>query len=197
MSPPRSRRPPPMLKLMELPPAKFPPKAALARLIHQLDQLPQPGTPRPPVLSALSVEKHPQRLGPCHEVNLAQTTAAAECTFVLSQRRREGSGYITVAGEHGGAAAGTDGWPRLPSRRKKLLALHRWILEATRVPPPDSQYEASHICGNSRCVLAAHLRWQLRHTNRVLDRRFHAAKHLGPQRYSRLSWSVTDAWQVA
>ena len=36
-----------------------------------------------------------------------------------------------------------------------------------------------------------------RHTNRVLDRRFHAAKHLGPQRYSRLSWSVTDAWQVA
>ena len=29
------------------------------------------------------------------------------------------------------------------------------------------------------------------------DRRFHAAHDLGPVRYSRLCWSVTDAWQEA
>ena len=119
----------------------------------------------------------------------------ARSNFILSQSRSDGTGYVTVAGERRATAASAESWPRLPSGKKKLLAVHRWIAEATRQQPPGRDYQASHICGNSRCILAAHLRWQKRHTNNVLDGRFHSARNTGIVRYSRLPWGVSESYK--
>ena len=70
------------------------------------------------------------------------------------------------------------------------------ITAATRQQPPGRDYQASHICGNSRCILAAHLRWQRRHTNNVLDGDFHSERNEGTTRYSRLRWGVSESYKL-
>ena len=195
--PPRSPRrraasTPKKLSLHHMPPsAAYPPLSALRRLITQLDQ---PNT-QPPVLSALDVPSYPQPLDACHVLNVREIKAHS--SFVLSQSRSDSAGYVTVAGERRETAASAKSWPRTPSgRTKKLVALHRWITAATRQQPPGRDYQASHICGNSRCILAAHLRWQRRHTNKVLDGRFHSERNEGTTRYSRLRWGVSESYKL-
>ena len=191
--PPRSPRrtsTPKKLTLRDVPPsAAYPPISALRRLITELDQ----ANSQPPVLSALDVQSYPQPLGACHVLNVGEIK---DSSFVLSQSRSDGKGYISVAGQRRETAASAKSWPRTPSgRTKKLVNLHRWILLATRQQPPGRDYEASHVCGNSRCILAAHLRWQRRHTNNVLDRRFHSDTYTGTVRYSRLTWGVSESYK--
>ena len=189
-SPRRRASTPKKLTLRDVPPsAAYPPIATLRRLITELDQ----ANSQPPVLSALDVQSYPQPLGACHELNVGEIKAHS--SFVLSQSRSDGKGYISVAGERRETAASAESWPRTPSGRKKLVYLHRWIVLATRQQPPGRDYEASHICGNSRCILAAHLRWQRRHTNNVLDRRFHSARNDGIVRYSKLPWGVSESYK--
>ena len=189
-SPRRRTSTPKKLTLRDVPPsAAYPPISALRRLITELDQ----ANSQPPVLSALDVPTHPQALGACHVLNVGEIKGHS--SFVLSQSRSDGKGYISVAGERRETAASAESWPRTPSGRKKLVYLHRWIVLATRQQPPGRDYEASHICGNSRCILAAHLRWQRRHTNNVLDRRFHSARNDGIVRYSKLPWGVSESYK--
>ena len=189
-SPRRRTSTPKKLTLRDVPPsAAYPPISALRRLITELDQ----ANSQPPVLSALDVQSSPQPLGACHVLNVGEIK---DSSFVLSQSRSDGKGYISVAGERRATAASAETWPRTPSgRTKKLVNLHRWILLATRQQPPGRDYEASHVCGNSRCILAAHLRWQRRHTNNVLDRRFHSDTYTGTVRYSRLTWGVSESYK--
>ena len=78
--------------------------------------------------------------------------------------------------------------------RPPLASTHSFVL-ATRQQPPGRDFEASHVCGNSRCILAAHLRWQRRHTNKVLDGRFHSERNEGTTRYSRLRWGVSESYK--
>ena len=188
-SPRRRTSTPKKLTLRDVPPsAAYPPISALRRLITELDQ----ANSQPPVLSALDVQSYPQPLGACHVLNVGEIK---DSSFVLSQSRSDGKGYISVAGERRATAASAETWPRTPSGRKKLVDLHRWLVLATRQQPPGRDYEASHICGNSRCILAAHLRWQRRHTNNVVDRRFHTDQNEGVVRYSRLSWGVSESYK--
>ena len=108
------------------PSAAYPPISALRRLITELDQ----ANSQPPVLSALDVQSYPQPLGACHVLNVGEIK---DSSFVLSQSRSDGKGYISVAGERRATAASAKTWPRTPSgRTKKLVALHRWITAATR-----------------------------------------------------------------
>ena len=171
------------------PSAAYPPISALRRLITELDQ----ANSQPPVLSALDVPTHPQALGACHVLNVGEIKGHS--SFVLSQSRSDGKGYISVAGERRETAASAESWPRTPSGRKKLVDLHRWLVLATRQQPRGRDFEASHVCGNSRCILAAHLRWQRRHTNKVLDGRFHSERNEGTTRYSRLRWGVSESYK--
>ena len=189
-SPRRRTSTPKKLTLRDVPPsAAYPPISALRRLITELDQ----ANSQPPVLSALDVQSYPQPLGACHVLNVGEIK---DSSFVLSQSRSDGKGYISVAGQRRETAASAKSWPRTPSgRTKKLVALHRWITAATRQQPRGRDFEASHVCGNSRCILAAHLRWQRRHTNNVLDRRFHSDTYTGTVRYSRLTWGVSESYK--
>ena len=190
-SPRRRTSTPKKLTLRDVPPsAAYPPISALRRLITELDQ----ANSQPPVLSALDVQSYPQPLGACHVLNVGEIK---DSSFVLSQSRSDGKGYISVAGERRATAASAKTWPRTPSgRTKKLVALHRWITAATRQQPRGRDFEASHVCGNSRCILAAHLRWQRRHTNNVLDGDFHSERNEGTTRYSRLRWGVSESYKL-
>ena len=144
----------------------FPVPAQLQRLVAELESVPHDAT-TPPVLANVAA---PQRLGlgPCREVDLGVYKPPS---FVLSQCRRHNEGYVYVCGMRS-RLRHEPAWPRLPSGRMRLVALHRWILMATQGPPTSKQLVATHICGNDKCVLAAHLRWGTRRENKE-DERFH------------------------
>ena len=122
---PRRASTPKKLSLRDVPPsAAYPPISALRQLITELDQ----ANSQPPVLSALDVQSYPQPLGACHELNVGEIKAHS--SFVLSQSRSDGKGYISVAGQRRETAASAKSWPRTPSgRTKKLVNLHRWIVQ--------------------------------------------------------------------
>mmetsp|Transcript_23146 Transcript_23146/g.74084 ORF Transcript_23146/g.74084 Transcript_23146/m.74084 type:complete len:86 (-) Transcript_23146:209-466(-) len=63
-------------------------------------------------------------------------------------------------------------WPRTGSGRLRIVRLHRWICAAVHGPPSSKDLEATHICGNSQCICASHIRWQPKPEN-CEDRMFH------------------------
>ena len=102
--------------------------------------------------------------GDCFEVVLE---TMEKTSFVLSQRRSNGAMYITVCGRraeaHGKGVKdmrSKQPWPRTRrTDRLRPISLHRWITRVVHGPPPTSDAEASHACGNDCCIAGAHLRW--------------------------------------
>lgn len=152
------------------------------------------------VLDLLPAPRFPAPLGPCFEVDVSMCKASS---FVLSQQRSKNELYITVSGKrahHSGKGVkkqrSTVPWPRTRSTdRLRPVSLHRWITFSTRGPPPSQESEASHICGNQRCIAAGHLQWQSRAEN-LTDRTFHLkhpptsvrTRHAPKRHYSRIEW---------
>jgi hypothetical protein len=153
----------------------------------------------PPVLGLAPVQEYPSPLGRCTELHVNEIRT----TFVLSQARSGGKGYITVSGKRNPCAGkgvksqrSTDVWPRTrKTNRLRPVSLHRWICVATRGPPPSEDSDATHVCGNERCIAAAHLRWQSQGENRD-DQRFHKmhapltprSQTTSMRRFSRMTW---------
>ena len=62
-------------------------------------------------------------------------------------------------------------------------------------PPPSEDSDSTHVCGNERCIAAAHLRWQSQGENRD-DQRFHKmhapltprSQTTSMRRFSRMPW---------
>lgn len=182
----------PLLPLHRAP--ALPPPALLRELVGELEQAPRDAS-APKILAALPLPAAPEPLGLCREVSLVHYTPPS---FVLSQRRRPRTqGYVYVCDKREMCKGRRPApWPRLATGRKRLVALHRWILTATRGPPPSKAYVATHVCGNDKCILAAHLRWQKRLAN-LEDEDFHrkwnsavGTRSKGRLRYSERSWDA-------
>ena len=107
--------------------------------------------------------------------------AKAAGSFVVwkSKERYGKRSYIRVQGRRTHPPSGMKKtrkdltWPRTGSGRLRIVRLHRWICAAVHGPPPSKEHEATHICGNSECICASHIRWQPKPENRE-DVIFHA-----------------------
>ena len=98
-------------------------------------------------------------------------------------------------------------WPRRKDCKHKYVPkrLNQLIAEAVWGKPP-SKYKmtSTHICGDTSCILASHIRWQDEDAN-ALDRVHHKRYNVVPtvrtrtsrlHRVSRLSWRVKEGWKV-
>lgn len=50
-------------------------------------------------------------------------------------------------------------------KRRTATSTSRAVLEACAGPRPDNWHEASHLCGNARCINPEHLLWEPRDIN--------------------------------
>lgn len=195
---PSSRRRTGMKPRASFRPQDYPSDDVLCELIAEIESQ-QPISARMRVLSKTPAHAHPVPLEPCVELHVDSMTS----TFVLSQRRSRGELYTSVCGKrtHNSAkrvpkVRSQQPWPRTHrTDRLRPVALHRWITVSVRGPPPSSEHEASHICGNERCIASAHLQWQHRRENKK-DCGFHsvhlpltpASEPTVTRRFSRTAW---------
>ena len=177
-------------------PDDYPPEELLRELVSEVEA--QCGSERAPsILKLAPAACFPQPLTPCFEVCVSDM---ARCSFVLSQKRSGGQQYVSVIGKraHIGAKGvkkerSTVPWPRtLAMDRQRPIALHRWITVVLRGHPPSIDHQATHICGNDRCIAGSHLHWQLQADN-LRDESFHhhhspSTKEPSTRHFSRLSW---------
>ena len=182
----------------------YPSDALLLDLVDELERT-QADVDAPRILARADVPAHPVPLGPCVELQLKGSNPTS---FVLSQRRSGGVMYVTVAGKRScGCSKGvkkersTVPWPRTrKTDRLRPVCLHRWLCMYMRGPPPSSDAQASHVCGNDACIAGCHLHWQTKADN-LEDRSFHCAQlPLSPRlprtaavacrRFSRREWCL-------
>ena len=102
-----------------------------------------------------------------------------------------GSKYVAIA-----PAIRPHGWPPVRDRlvRGKLVALHAWIATAMATAvhgpqPRGSRLQASHICGDERCLAAHHIKYQSKDENE-LDKKFHREHNIGSFRVSTTAGST-------
>lgn len=146
----------------------------------------------------------PAELGACATLPAdGPWLAALKSDWVLSTSRVAGHEYTYVAGRADCVRAGmwrtrsVQDWPRLlhtPRRQKRLIYLHAWIAACVWGLPPSERHEASHICGNARCLHSTHIRWQVPLDN-TSDRHHHAPQRIleanpetTPARTSKRAW---------
>ena len=92
------------------------------------------------------------------------------------------------------------GWPRCKKRRSEptIVNVHSWVAASVWGERSNaSKMQATHICGNDKCVAACHIRYQSADANRA-DHKFHSVRN-GPHTsmsVSRLSWSVNEGTKV-
>lgn len=104
--------------------------------------------------------------------------AKAAGSFVVWKSKHGKCYYICVQGRRTHPPSGMKKtrkdltWPRTGSGRLRIVRLHRWICAAVHGPPSSKDLEATHICGNSQCIRASHIRWQPKPEN-CEDRMFH------------------------
>lgn len=74
--------------------------------------------------------------------------------------------------------------------KRKAITAHRWMCEFTHGKPPTPQHQASHSCGNRRCVNPQHISWKTRSANQR-DRKVH-----GTNNKSRTKITAQQAAQI-
>ena len=88
------------------------------------------------------------------------------------------------------------GFAQYRRTKPKLINTHKWIVLATWGPPPRGQgLVCTHVCGNSFCVAAKHLRYQTETANHY-DSEHHETYNHDQHRVSRLSWGVNEAYKL-
>ena len=93
---------------------------------------------------------------------------------------------------------GSNTWPTREDRPRnpKLINPHKWIALATWGPPPRGKgLVVTHVCGNSFCVAAKHLRYQTETANHY-DSEHHETYNHNQHHVSRLSWGVNEAYKL-
>jgi len=178
----------------------FPPAEVLRELVRDLTEvdlrlshvLDAPAVPAGP----------PQPLSAC--VVLPLDGGAVERLrrkWAISTRSRSGAEYTILNGKTDGVGPGVknarskQAWPRTGRgrwTRKSTIYLHRWIAAYVWGPAGAEACHATHICGNARCLLAAHIRWQLGKENVDLDTKFHRlhnrVQRANSARFARKGW---------
>ena len=181
-------------------PSAWPERKTLLELLRDVQHA---STDFPDVLVAQPVHAGPpEKLGPCAILpDSPEAIDELRSKWVLSTRQVSGQEYTYTSGHAVGVHAGvktprsTQDWPRLPRRQrgqKRAVYLHAWIAVSAWGPPPSDRHEASHICGNPRCLLSTHIRWQLPLENSGSDRQHHKLRSglegTPLARYSKRAW---------
>ena len=178
--------------------SEYPPMEILERLLTEIAPAID-GLMPDHVLARAAMTKHPAALSPCCSVD---HVLLPKTSFVMRRKSMTRCPYMIVIGMR--TAKGEDpalvkrspsphGWPRLRSGRPRPIRLHRWICATVYGAASGDKCEATHLCGNSACIAAAHLRWQSRRDN-MLDQTFHLdhpprQTRAGMRRFARQSWS--------
>ena len=151
------------------------------------------------------------KLGPCAILPVgSEGVDALKAFWVISTRLKRGEEYTIVTGRADRVRAGTkttqskQEWPRQARLshtqrrcRKRPVSLHAWIAVCVWGLPPSERHEASHICGNARCLHSSHIRWQLPLDN-TSDRHHHGAQRtLDVTPETTLARSSKRAWPGA
>ena len=175
----------------------YPSAAVLTDFVTELHAA-QPHIGAERILERRPMPCAPDHLDACVEMDVSALKALA-FAFVLSQSRSDGAAYISVSGRRSVRARGmkkvrsTQPWPRIPATDKlRPVSLHRWITMIVYGDPTSDDQQATHTCGNDRCVAGAHLRWQTEAAN-TEDMAFHGEHppvHTvqGTRRFSRMAW---------
>ena len=85
--------------------------------------------------------------------------------IVLCEDTLNSEGYYTLGGSSYPSIyhKTSQTWPRRLHRKslRKLVCLHEWIAASVWGPKPNQHtFHATHVCGNSQCVAAKHIRYQ-------------------------------------
>ena len=153
----------------------------LSELISDLQEVGD--QPRPVLSTETVVHGPPAALKPCHELWLRDDEESdLHCKWIITQKRLRGEEYTSVIGKRdyglrsGQRKRSPHMWPRTRKDKKRPIALHRWIATCVWGSAPTKKHDAAHICGNARCIAAAHIRWQLPIKNQR-DERIHHHTH--------------------
>ena len=156
----------------------YPPAETLSELIVELEKL-KPHAPailKPETVAA----GPPAKLRNCHTLELPESKdAAVHRSWIISQKRMPTKEYTSVIGRRdydlnsGQRKRSAQAWPRTDKDKKRPIALHQWIATCVWGAAPSFDHDAAHVCGNSRCIAAAHIRWQISPKNRGKERAHH------------------------